>query len=60
MKIILPIIAAVLILGAIAIFAGMALNNHSNSGNDDNKVANEDSKDGKKNNDTSKDKDSKR
>lgn len=31
MKILLPLIAAVLILGAIAIFGGMALNNHNNS-----------------------------
>lgn len=31
MKILLPLIAAVLILGAIAIFGGMALNNHNDS-----------------------------
>ena len=35
MKILLPLIAAILILGAIAIFGGMALNNHNDSKSDD-------------------------
>lgn len=37
MKILLPLIAAILILGAIAIFGGMALNNHNDSKSDDQK-----------------------
>ena len=55
MKILLPLIAAVLILGAIAIFGGMALNNHNDSKNDDNKVSDQSKKDSdKKDNDKDK------
>ena len=48
MKILLPLIAAILILGAIAIFGGMALNNHNDSKSDDQKIANQSKKDSDK------------
>ncbi|HDC9718049.1 TPA: elastin-binding protein EbpS [Staphylococcus aureus] len=51
-KVLLPLIAAVLIIGALAIFGGMALNNHNN-GTKENKIANTN----KNNADESKDKD---
>ncbi|HHW9662076.1 TPA: LysM peptidoglycan-binding domain-containing protein [Staphylococcus aureus] len=51
-KVLLPLIAAVLIIGALAIFVGMALNNHNN-GTKENKIANTN----KNNADESKDKD---
>ncbi|MBO0929168.1 elastin-binding protein EbpS [Staphylococcus sp. 30400_3112M30941] len=60
-KVLLPLIAAVLIVGALAIFGGMALNNHNN-GTKENKIANtnknksEDSKDKKSSTDSAKDK----
>ena len=48
MKILLPLIAAILILGAIAIFGGMALNNHNDSKSDDQKIAHQSKKDSDK------------
>ena len=47
-EILLPLIAAILILGAIAIFGGMALNNHNDSKSDDQKIANQSKKDSDK------------
>ena len=41
-------IAAILILGAIAIFGGMALNNHNDSKSDDQKIAHQSKKDSDK------------
>ncbi|SHD48836.1 elastin-binding protein EbpS [Staphylococcus argenteus] len=60
-KVLLPLIAAVLIVGALAIFGGMALNNHNN-GTKENKIANtnknksDDNKDKATSTDSAKDK----